>query len=94
MKTIKKWWWVIVAGIAVVVGFVLRGLFKGGKKPEGPTFADMAKDEAAKLETDIEIKKAKAKAKTDAQLEKLEKIEQMADDKQRRKKLAEFLSGI
>lgn len=94
MKTLKKWWWLLVAGVAVVVGFIVRGMFKGGKKPEGPTFADMAKDEAAKLETDIEIKKAKAKAETDAQLEKLEKIEQIGDEERRRQKLAEFLADL
>lgn len=95
MKWLKKWWWTIVAGVALVAGFIFGGFLKGKKKDDDqPSFADMAKEEAAVIEEQINAEKAKAKAETEAQMAELTEIERMKNDEERRKKLAEFLEGL
>jgi len=92
MTWLRKYWWTLVAGLALVVGFMVRGMF--GKKEDGVSFADMAKEEADSLQKQIDAKKAEAKAETDAQMAELKKIEATQNDAERRKKLAAFLDGL
>ncbi len=98
MKKIKLWltkyWWVILAGVGAVLGFILRGLFRIKPKPDTPTFTEKAKDEADKLDLEIKVEKAKVKAKTDIQKAELNNIIKIEDKKQKRKRLAEFLQGL
>lgn len=98
MKRIKLWfrkyWWIILAGVGAVLGFILRGIFRAKPKPNTPTFTQKAKDEADTLDLEIKVEKAKVKVKSDAQRAELNNIVKIEDKKQKRKRLAEFLQGL
>lgn len=92
---VRKYWWTLVAGVAMVLGVVLGGMFGGKKKDEDvPSFADMAKEEIAAVQEEIDVEKAKVKAETEEKLAELDRIERMKDDEERRKQLASFLDGL
>lgn len=94
MEWLKKYWWTIVAGVALVAGFIFGGMFKKKEEGDPPSFADMAFEEAARIQEQIDAEKAKAKAETEEQLARLAEIEKMKNVVERRKRLAEFLEGL
>ncbi len=91
---IRKYWWIVVAVGATVVGFVLGGGFRKKRPDAGPSLADMANQEAEALQERIDVKKAAAKAKTDEKKEELKEIEVINNDVERRKRLAAFIEGL
>jgi cytoskeletal protein RodZ len=90
----KKFWWIVVAAVAVIVGFLLRGLFSkpsgdGGEKP--PDFVTAAKEKVAAAEEATNVKKAEVIAETKQKQGELAEIKKTEDPRARRQKLAAWL---
>jgi len=91
---LKKYWWIILAGVGAVMGFAIRGIFRTKPKPDTPTFSEKAKNEADRLDLEIKIEKATVRAKSDIQKAELNNIMKIEDEVQKRKRLATFLQGL
>lgn len=92
---LKKWWWTLVLGLAIMgtgLFFIFRR--KKGEPPGESSFISHARNKIREAETDALIAKAKAKAKSEIDHEKLDVIDEIKDDDLRRRKLAEHLDGL
>lgn len=91
MAWLKKWWWTIVLGVAVV-GLFLWLIFRKDKKTAAHSnLVQKAKSKIVEAETDALIEKTKAKVHQEEELKKLEEISRMEGGVERRKELADFL---
>lgn len=91
---LKKWWWVFILGIAVVLFFALRINTQDDDGEELDNFVNKVRKNIDKVNDEADIEKAKIKAKADADREELERIKAMDDEKERRKRLAELLTRL
>jgi LPXTG-motif cell wall-anchored protein len=91
----KRWWWTLVLGLAVVgVGLFFVFRRKKDKPPGESSFVSHARNKIREAETDALIAKARVKAKSEIDHEKLNVIDEIKDDDLRRRKLAEHLDGL
>lgn len=88
---VKKWMWLVVAGLAFVIGIIITVLLRKKPDPEKPSFAANAAEAAEKLEDEIKVKKAEAAVQTEADKRELESIKSTQDPVEKRRKVAEFL---
>ncbi|MCH8907679.1 MAG: hypothetical protein IH840_11365 [Candidatus Heimdallarchaeota archaeon] len=90
--------WVVVCFVVVVAAFIVRGLFtKGPVSPAGKLLPDPPLELVRRKEKAEEvalIARAEVKTKSGEQKEKLARITEVLDGKQRRKELAEFLNEL
>lgn len=88
-----KYWWIVVAALAVIVGFLIRGLFSNpfGSRKKPPDFVAAAKEKVAAAEETANVKKAEVIAETKQKQGELAEIKKTEDPRARRQKLATWL---
>lgn len=98
----SKWVLLAVAGVAVaVLAFMLRGLF-ARKTPERPSnepqplppIDERIKERVVQAEEEATVARIEAKVKADTDREQLERINQVDDGAERRKRLAAMLRRL
>jgi len=97
-RTVRKWWWVLVAVAAGIFLIAWRLMAKPGGPdqpvpPQVPTLADRARQEVERVRLEGEVEKARAKAAADAQRSEIDRIEELGQSKpvEARRQLAEWL---
>lgn len=101
-RFVRKWWWLILLGVAVVFAIVWQVL--KGKSGTAPiddlvvpkkTFVEKARDEVEKVHLEAEVEKAKVRAEAKSQMEQIKAIEEKGktEPKKAREDLAAFLSA-
>jgi hypothetical protein len=105
---LKAFWkrskWVLIAvagGVLLVVAFLLRGLFSSRKpepKPDGsqplPSIDERVKERVAQAEEEATVARIEAKVRADTDREQLERINQVEDGAERRRRLAAMLRRL
>ena len=92
---LKRWWWILLLG-AVVLGAGLWLVFRKRKSTpqEHISFSTKARAKIVEAETETKIAKLKSETETAVKLEKLNQIEAIEDDEDRRDKLADYLDDL
>ncbi len=91
---IKKWWWMLLLGLAVT-GTLLWLIFRKGKpSQQTESFSTKARRKVVEAETDAKIAKLKTEAESGVKRERLRQIEKIKDDEDRRTKLAAYLDDL
>lgn len=92
---LKRWYWILILVAAVIVGFLVRGLFprRGGTgtESEPPDFVERAKTRRDEVECEYMEKKAQARAEGEEQRRQLEEIARVKNVRKRRRRLADWL---
>jgi len=105
---LKAFWkrskWVLIAvagGVLLVVAFLLRGLFarpEPAKDPLDPKplppIDERIKEHVAKVEEEATVARIEAKVRADTDREQLERINQVEDGAERRRRLAAMLRRL
>jgi len=105
---LKAFWkrskWVLIAvagGVLLVVAFLLRGLFirrDPAPEPDGPQplppIDERIKERVAKVEEEATVARIEAKVRADTDREQLERINQVEDGAERRRRLAAMLRRL
>jgi len=92
---VKKYWWLLVAGLLTGLMFLVR------KRPEPSTpthpkptnLRDRAKEEAAAAQVDIKINQARREAVTERQKIEVEIIQSEPDTRERAKMIARWIDN-
>lgn len=105
-RFIRRWWWTILIGVAIVGGVVLWVLTAGRsnsrKKEPTPgeppirTFKDIAVEQVERVRLEGEVEKARAMATADAQRAEIDRIEEMGqtDPAEARRQMAAVLGAM
>lgn len=107
---LKAFWkrskWVLVSvagGVLLVVAFLLRGLFmkpRSGTETDPlepkplPPIDERIKEQVAKAEEEATVARIEAKVRADVDREQLERINQVEDGAERRRRLATMLRRL
>lgn len=95
MAWLKKWWWAILLGCAIVLSGLMWLIFRRRKVfGNSISFSAKARAEIATAEVDAIVAKEKAKTKSSHAMYKLREIEGMSDSVKRRVALASYLDGM
>jgi hypothetical protein len=92
-----KWLsWTILGGVAVILIFIVRGLFNGPKTPGRrlPEVPDTLKKKIAAAEEEALVSRVRAKAEAEEANKQLEEIASVEDGAKRRQRLAEYLDTL
>lgn len=92
-----KWLaWAGLGVVAVVILFIVRGLFSGPKTPGKrlPEVPNALKEKVEKAEEGALIARVEARVKAEEATKELEEIAAVDDGAERRKRLAEMLNGL
>jgi hypothetical protein len=99
-RFIRKWWWVLLLGLGVVLTILWKLLGPRGEPPPDdsvipPTFVDRARDQVERVHLEGDVEKARVRATSDVQRKAIDSIEEKGKDdpKGARKDIAAFLSA-
>lgn len=102
-RFIRKWWWLILLGLAVLFTVLWKVLSggRGGSAPIGDlvvpkqTFVEKARDQVEKVHLEAEVEKAKVRTVAKEQMKQIEAIEEKGktEPKKAREDLAAFLAA-
>ena len=104
LRFVRKWWWVVLAGLAALLTIVGKVLSRPKSAPEpGPietsqpkkTLVEKARDQVEKVHLEGEVEKAKIQTVAKSQMNEIKAIEEVGktDPKKAREQLADFLAS-